>query len=114
MTKQDLQNLSYSTLLDLPEAVLWFDKDANIFEVNKVACKNWGYTRKEFLQKNIFDINPNMSKDIWAKHWEAKQKDSSTFESSHQRKDGVVFPVDITDIFVELNGVTYSCAIIRD
>ena len=114
MTKKDLQYLSYSTLLDLPEAVLWFDKDANIFEVNKVACKKWGYSRKEFLQLSIFDINPNMSRDVWAAHWAAKQKDTSTFESSHRRKDGIVFPVDITDIFVELNGVTYSCAIIRD
>ncbi len=114
MTKKDLQNLSYSALLDLPEAVLWFDKNANIFEVNKIACERWGYTREEFLQLSIFDVNPTMNSEIWAMHWAAKQKDSATFESSHQRKDGVIFPVDITDIFVELKGVVYSCAIIRD
>jgi len=93
---------------------LWFDKDAKIFEVNKVACENWGYTREEFLQLTVFDINPTMNSNIWAAHWAAKQKDTSTFESSHQRKDGVIFPVDITDIFTELDGVMYSCAIIRD
>ena len=114
MKKKDLQVLSYTALQDLPEAVLWFDKAANIFEVNKVACENWGYTREEFLQLTIFDVNPTMSSKIWDAHWAAKQKDSSTFESSHRRKDGVVFPVDITDIFVELGGVTYSCAIVRN
>ncbi len=114
MKKKDLQILSYNALQDLPEAVMWFDKDAKFFEVNKVACDNWGYTRAEFLQLTIFDVNPNMSPKIWADHWAAKQKDTSTFESSHRRKDGTVFPVDITDIFIELNGVSYSCAIVRD
>ena len=114
MKKKDLQILSYAALQDLPEPVLWFDKSANLFEVNKIACEIWGYSREEFLQLSIFDVNPNMSPEIWAAHWAAKQKDSSTFESSHRRKDGTIFPVDITDIFVELDGVSYSCAIIRD
>ena len=55
-----------------------------------------------------------MNKHIWKAHWKAKQKDTSTFESSHRRKDGTIFPVDITDNFVTLNGTVYSCAIIRD
>jgi len=114
MNKKDLQQLSFSALLELPEAVFWFDKDANFFEVNQVACKKWGYTREEFLQLTIFDVNPNMSPATWAAHWTAKQKNAITFESSHRRKDGTVFPVDITDIFVELKGVIYSCAIVRD
>lgn len=100
--------------MDLPEAVLWFDKNANFFDVNKVACERWGYTREEFLSLTIFDVNPNMSPKIWEAHWAAKQKDSSTFESSHRRKDGTIFPVDITDIFVNLKGEVYSCAIVRD
>ena len=114
MNKKDLQQLSFTALQELPEAVFWFDKDANFFEVNQVACKIWGYTREEFLQLSIFDVNPTMSPAIWAAHWAAKQKDSATFESRHRRKDGTVFPVDITDIFVEVKGEVYSCAIIRD
>jgi len=114
MTKEELQNLSYSALWDLPEAVFWFDEDAKLFEVNQVACDVWGYTREEFLSMTIFDVNPSMSPKIWATHWAAKQKDTSTFESTHRRKDGTIFPVDITDIFVELKGKVYSCAIIRD
>ncbi len=114
MKKKDLQTLSYTALQDLPEAVMWFDEDAKIFDANKIACDNWGYTKAEFLQLTIFDLNPNMNPQIWTDHWAAKQKDTSTFESSHRRKDGTVFPVDITDIFVELDGVSYSCAIVRD
>ncbi len=114
MTKKDLQQLSFSALLELPIAVLWFDKDGNFFEVNQAACKIWGYSREELLSMTVFDINPNMNPETWAAHWAAKQVETATFESSHRRKDGTIFPVDITDIFVELKGVTYSCAIVRD
>ena len=112
--KLNLPELSYRALNELPEAVFWFDENANFFEVNDRACELWGYTREEFLLMNIFDVNPNMNPETWAAHWAAKQRDSSTFESSHIRENGVEFPVDITDNFVELNGRTFSCAIVRD
>ena len=113
-SKKEMLDLSYTALMELPEAVFWFDEEAKLFEVNKVACRNWQYTREELLGLSIFDINPNMSPDIWAAHWKSKQMDRTTFESSHKRKDGTVFSVDITDIFVSIKGITYSCAIVRD
>ncbi|MEM9820043.1 MAG: PAS domain S-box protein, partial [Bacteroidota bacterium] len=110
----NLPELSLRALNDLPEAVFWFDRHARLIEVNEVACKGWGYSREELLQMTIFDVNPNMRPETWDAHWKAKRADSSTFESSHRKKDGTIFPVDITDNFVELNGEVYSCAIIRD
>ncbi|MEL6922431.1 MAG: sigma 54-interacting transcriptional regulator [Bacteroidota bacterium] len=110
----NLPELSFKALHELPVAVMWFDKHARFFEVNDVACRDWGYSREEFLQMTVFDVNPNMSPEIWQAHWQAKQADSATFESSHRRKNGEVFPVDITDNFVTYEGVVYSCAIIRD
>ena len=110
----DLSTISFKALKELPEAVFWFDENGNFFEVNEVACEKWGYTRADFLKMSIFDVNPTMSQAIWAAHWAAKQKDASTFESSHRRKDGTIFPVDITDIFVTIKDIVYSCAIVRD
>ena len=112
--KLDLPILSYKALTNLPLPVFWFDKDGDFFDVNAIACKAWGYTREEFLQMSIFDVNPNMSPEIWDAHFEAKQKESATFESTHRKKNGEIFPVDITDNFVELEGEIYSCAIIQD
>ena len=114
MKEHHLPELSFLALKELPEAVLWFDKDARIFDVNPIACERWGYSREEFLRLTIFDVNPNMSPEIWAAHWAAKQEDSSTFESTHRRKNGEIFPVDITDNFVTLNGEVYACAIVRE
>lgn len=110
----DFAEFSYRALSELPEAVFWFDEKARLMEVNNAACKYWGYTREEFLQMTIFDVNPNMDPETWEAHWNNKIADSTTFESSHRKKDGTVFPVDITDNFIKLNGKTYSCAIVRD
>ena len=110
----EIQKMSYDALDDLPVGVFWFDKHAKLLEVNKSACKHWGYTREELLQLSIFDINPNMKPEIWAAHWVAKQKDPSTFEGEHRRKNGEIFPVSITDNFVKYNGEVYSCAIVTD
>lgn len=109
-----LHQLSRKALNELPEAVLWMDHNGKFFEVNKAGCTMWGYTREEFLQLHVFDINPNFTPDVWAAHWQAKMQDASTFESTHRRKDGTIFPVDITNNFVELEGVYYSCSIVRD
>ena len=110
----DLPQMAFKALNDLPVGVFWFDKDANFIEVNDAACINWGYSREEMLQMTVFDLNPNMNKNNWSAHWEEKRINSSTFESSHRRKNGEIFPVDITDNFVELDGEVYSCAIVRD
>jgi len=110
----DFAEFSYLALSELPEAVFWFDEKARFMEVNNAACVHWGYTREEFLKMTIFDVNPNMNPELWETHWKNKIADSSTFESTHRKKDGTIFPVDITDNFVELNGKIYSCAIIRD
>jgi len=110
----DFQKLSYEALNDLPVPVFWFDKTAKFIDVNKVACAEWGYSKDEFLQMSIFDVNPNMKPEMWDAHWENKINDPSSFETTHMRKDGKEFPVDITDNFVELNGSIYCCAIIKD
>lgn len=110
----DLSKVSFQALDDLPVGVLWFDSEARFIEVNKEACRNWGYTKEEFLGLTIFDINPTMKAHMWKAHWQKKQKDPSTFESRHRRKNGEEFPVSITDIFVNHEGETISCAIVTD
>ena len=104
ISENDLAIPSMMALEHLPEAVLWFDKNAQFVKVNQKACDIWGYTEKEFLSMSIFDVNTKMVKSAWPEHWKKKQKDPSTFEGIHRKKDGTLFPVDITDIFVPING----------
>ncbi len=110
----NLSELSFRALSDLPEAVFWLDQKGRFLEVNAMACQMWGYSREEFLELRVFDINPNMNPERWAAHWAQQQQQVGSFEGVHRRKDGTLFPVDITNNLVELQGVYYSCSIVRD
>ena len=98
----------------IPDAIIWFDKDANLVEVNDTALKMWGYTREEIKDFTIFDVNPNMSLEIWEDHWNDKVMGSKIFESSHQRSNGEIFPVEIMDHFINFGERKLSCAVVRD
>ena len=104
-----------STALDLlPDAVIWFDKNANLVEVNETAARMWGYSKSELKQMTVFDINPNMHLENWEAHWKEKVEQSMTFESTHRRSDGTIFPVEIMDHFINVGDRKLSCAIVRD
>ena len=109
-----VESFCTDTLDLLPDAVVWFDKDANLVQVNQTALDMWGYTSEEVQGMTIFDINPTMTKEIWPTHWEEKVVQSKVFESQHKRKNGEVFPVEIMDHFISVKGKKISCAIIRD
>ena len=97
------------------EAAYWMGPDAKFFYVNDMACQSLGYTREELLSLAVLDIDPDFPADIWPDHWnEMRQKQSMRFESHHKKKDGTVFPVEITSNFVTYDNQEYICAFARD
>ncbi len=83
--------------------------------VNEQACKSLGYSREELCKMRIFDIDPAVSvedlNDLWQK---VLEKGVFTFESTHRRKDGTTFPVEITANLLEFEGKKYSISFVRD
>ncbi len=88
---------------------------ANILNVNEQACKSLGYTKEELCRMTIFDIDPAISYDQWKFLFEKTCEDSFiTFETMHQRKDGITFPVEIAANLFEFDGNKYSISFARD
>lgn len=82
---------------------------------NDACCKSLGYTREELLQLTVPDIDPNFPAELWSAHFDnLRARKSLTLESSHQRKDGSVFPVELSLDFMEYNGQEYNFAFGRD
>ena len=49
------------------------------------------------------------------KHWEEiKERESFTIETTHKRKNGSIFPVEILINYTQTGGVEYNCAFARD
>lgn len=97
------------------DAVFWITEDGYIIYVNNSACMHLEYPRSELLGKRIFDIDAHFSKGSWLSDWrEFKTRGSMTLESQQQKKSGEWSAVEISANFVELDGMEYVCAIVRD
>ena len=61
---------------------------------NQGACSNLGYTRDELLQMDVYDINPELTREqVSQMKMAAQGRPFITNTSRHRRKDGSMYPV---------------------
>jgi PAS domain S-box-containing protein len=83
-------------------------------DVNERACVSLGYSREELLGLSVFDIDPDISPSLQDKiRHELQTSGFITFESSHRRKDGTAFPVEVNIKRVQLDK-GYDVSVVRD
>ena len=91
------------------------DEDGNIVEVNDQACASLGYTRQELCALTVFDVDPTFAPEKWLEHRKLmRSKGAGTIETLHRRKDGSVFPVEVTVNYLEYEGQSVSFSFARD
>ena len=95
--------------------IYWLDSDAGICYANNHACKTLGYSKEEFIQLSLADLDPNYPIDQWKGHWQSLKHDKTqSFETLHKRKDGVTFPVEVVASYVCFDGHEYNVGFARD
>jgi PAS domain S-box-containing protein len=83
-------------------------------DVNETACRELGYSREELLTMSVQDIDPDMDKDtLLMLDEQFEESGSARFETTHRRKDGAIFPVEVNMGIVTLEK-TYRLGIVRD
>lgn len=97
------------------DAIEVIDPDTLRFlDCNTCAYQSLGYTREEFLDLNIFDIDPLVTDDLNERvNKEIARSGFTMFESIHRRKDGSTFPVEVSLTVVSLER-DYRLAVVRD
>ena len=76
--------------------IYWLGRDARICYANNHACKTLGYTKEEFLQLSLADLDPNYPLELWPEHLQDLKRDKTqSFETLHKRKNGEIFPVEV-------------------
>jgi len=91
------------------------EPDGRIVSANPQACRSLGYTREELCALTVFDIDPTFTQERWVDHRRnLRQKRSASFETLHRRKDGTVFPVEISVSYFHYRGQDYSFSFSRD
>jgi two-component system, LuxR family, sensor kinase FixL len=107
----------YRTLFEQSvEGIYLHDLEGNILDVNRIAVLQSGYSKEELLRMNVLDLLPGKieSEDIlrqW-KEWPAEQR--FTFKIKHGRKNGTVFPVEVTTGKVSFVDKVLLLAIVQD
>ncbi len=97
------------------DAVIVFDVNTRkILEVNKACEKLYGYSKDEFLDLHLNDITaePEKTDDSISKTLEGRLERISL--RYHKKKDGTVFPVEISTGSFRIKGQILLCGIIRD
>ncbi|KAF0205126.1 MAG: diguanylate cyclase/phosphodiesterase with PAS/PAC [Gallionellaceae bacterium] len=98
-----------------PDSICWIDKQAHIVYANESACRGLGYANEELLAMSLRDINPNFKFDVWPSHWqELQQKGDLSFETRHRRKDGSIFPVEVSANYIKFDGKEFNVVFMRD
>ncbi len=120
MEEQDLldakQCVIFKEALDhSPEGAYWFNEEGKFIYVNKATCIMDGYSEEEFKDMYLSDIDKNftktelpylMNKIYTANNWSS--------ETTHQRKNGTVYPIEIAGYGFIHNGEKLICAFARD
>ncbi len=103
------------TMNHLQEAVFWINQDGYIWQVNDSASRLSGYASEELIRKHVFDLNQSVQRPNWEEVWNRlREKKKVVFDAVFMRKDGSMIDIEITQNFMEFEGMEYTCSIVRD
>ncbi|WP_410509163.1 PAS domain S-box protein [Methanosarcina hadiensis] len=97
------------------DAVLLASPDGTIDAANKAACETFGMTEEEIIRAGRNDILDQSDPRLKPSLEERDRTGRFKGEINHKRKDGTIFPGEVsTSLFRDKNGLTKIAIIIRD
>ena len=100
---------------DAPASITVHDFDGNYLYVNEETLRLHGYTREEYLAKNLHEIDvPGSMKLITERMQKIHDTGESDFEVEHFRKDGTIFPLYVNAKIIDWGGKKVLMSIASD
>ncbi len=97
------------------DIMLFVDREGKIMDFNERTITTYGYTRDDLLQMNLKDLRaPETRSLLNGQMREVEALNGLVFETIHQRKDGTVFPVEVSSRIIRIDGNRYYQSIIRN
>ena len=112
---QKSQNDYRRLLENIADPIYLVDDQGSITDINEAAVENLGYSRDELLKLSIDDIAPKTNLNEWLKTINRAAPDQRfIFESSHKRKNGETYPVEIVACIFQEEGRNFYLGVARD
>ncbi|MCK9372199.1 MAG: PAS domain S-box protein [Sulfuricurvum sp.] len=97
------------------DGIVIHDLNGNFLEVNTVLCERLGYSREEFLGKDLTLIDtPKGREKIPSTIRMLEENGHVMFEGEHCRKDGTTIPVEIHATLIEYQHQPSILSVVRD
>jgi PAS domain S-box-containing protein len=83
-------------------------------DVNDTTCRAHGYTRAELLSLAVSDLDPQLTAATWPERCaQIRRTGYLVLQSQHRRKDGSVFPVEVSVTYIRLDR-DYLLSVVHD
>jgi PAS domain S-box-containing protein len=89
-------------------------EDGRILEANAAATQAYGYSREELLALTIQDLRAPDTRGLTAEQMAQADAGGILFETVHRRKDGSIFPVEVSSQGATIGGLRTLVSIVRD
>jgi PAS domain S-box-containing protein len=106
----------FRTLFDSThDAIMIYDLEGALIEVNKVTCDRLGYSRAELLQMKPGQfVAPQYAALIPERMQKLKEVEKAIFETAHVSKDGSVVPIELSLQRIEYENRPALLGVARD
>ncbi|MFA7232429.1 MAG: PAS domain S-box protein, partial [Victivallaceae bacterium] len=89
--------------------------DGSCYYANSAASIKLGYSREEFEQLNIWEVDRKLNKQLFADMWKQLKTDKNLRSESEQTmKSGETFPVEYTVDYLTVGTSEYACLFVQD
>ena len=85
-----------------------------ILEANAAAIAAYGYSREDLLRLTIQDLRTPGTLAQTAEQMDEAERQGVLFETSHRRKDGSTFPVEVSSQGATIGGARTLVSVVRD
>jgi PAS domain S-box-containing protein len=96
------------------DIVLFIGRDGRILDANEAAIAAYGYPREELLGLRIHDLREPTTREAVDGQMSQAFEAGIRFDSTHRRKDGSTFFVEVSSRATTLDGEWILLSIIRD
>jgi len=96
------------------DMMIFVDNLGRIIEANDAAAEAYGYSRMDLLSLSVQDLRAYDSQALIESQLKEADLNGILFETLHKRKDGSVFPVEVSSRGADIGNSRVIISIIRD